>query len=159
MNTFEECLEAMQQVERSMATLYRLYSTAFIEDEGFWRQLSYEEEGHAVIVETLADMKDHLDDDLVRLLAGGLDEVRETNDQAQATIKAYRASMPDQSSAAQRALELERSAGEAHYHALVRLPTDNEAVKIIQGLRDDDKDHLERIRAHGTRLLQAGDGA
>ncbi len=136
------------KIELNISTIYEIFSKSFPEDSDFWSKLVIEEKNHATLIESAKKTLLSVDLFPSKLLAPTLEKLIDTNNILYLLIKEYKENPPSRGSAFNKAIELERSAGEIHYqHAMKHLPSD-EIIDTIQQLNEDDKDHIIRIRTY-----------
>ncbi len=143
-----ELIDEAIKVELNMSTIYEIFSTSFPDDSDFWNKLVIEEKNHASLIESAKKTLLSVDLFPSKLLAPSLEKLIDTNNKLYLLINEFKENPPSRESAFNKAIELERSAGEIHYqHAMKHLPSD-EIMETIQQLNKDDKDHILRISTY-----------
>lgn len=133
------------KLEVNMSRLYVKFS--LIKNHEFWLTISLEEVRHADILKNISFAAGVSDDDLNNLnndfidSKESVDELILMNEKVEALID----SDILEEDIFKIALELEASAGEAHYQKLVNKDSDNVIVKTFMKLSKADSDHYKRI--------------
>ena len=143
-----ELVDEAIKVELNISTIYEIFSKSFADDSDFWSKLVIEEKNHATLIESAKKTLFSVDLFPSKLLSPTLEKLIDTNNKLYLLMKEYKENPPSRESAFNKALELERSAGEIHYqHAMKHLPSD-EIMETMQQLNKDDKDHIIRISTY-----------
>lgn len=141
----EQLLAESIRLEKSMAELYQAFEKAFPEDGDFWRELSFEEVNHSILLqsvqETMAAGAKELPTDFV---CRSLAKLQESN--AVVPEIAGRAARMSREEALNLALQFELSAGEIHFQRFMKKTPDSMLAEIYQQLNQDDKNHAQRIQ-------------
>lgn len=149
-NDVKELLEESIRLEHNVAALYLFFSTIFPVDKSFWWQMGMEEKNHAALLRS--GMDDFLDAGIFPegLLCHNLEELRKANEMIAGRLREYMECHPARDEAFRFALELEESAGEAHFQLVMEDTPGNMAEKLFQQLNEEDRDHARRIRLHAS---------
>lgn len=141
---FKELLETSIELELLVSDLYSLYNEIFPEDSDFWWDLSYEEKGHASLLES---MKTCLEEGILpkEAIFDKLELMREANSQIRTLISKYKKSTPSYEEAYYEAVKFESSASELHHDQMMKRESDSNVIKIFQSLDNADLDHAKRI--------------
>ena len=145
-------LDASIELELNVGDLYALYSRTFPEDTDFWWNLSLEEKNHAALLRSGREYFLPLQRFPAHILHHDLDELRQTNQHIRRLIEEHTAAPPSRETAFHTAVQLEESAGEAHFQQFMATEQPHGTAKLFQTLNQDDRDHAERIRARLAQL-------
>jgi hypothetical protein len=155
----EELLRVMDEavrLEQNVADLYLVFHHAFQRDADFWWRLTFEEQGHAALIRGargfLRECSGFPDEGLLPTLQ----DLRECNKRITLLLQEYREKPPGREQAFSVAVELEESAGEAHFQLAMECTPSSKTQEVFQSLNRDDRDHADRIRAY---MREAGLGA
>lgn len=145
-DTLSELLEESIRVELNAGKLYRLYSEIFPEDKDFWMRISMEEMNHASLLKSarqflklgkLPEKSVHPDIETLKgmnaLITSRMDE--------------FRSKKPGMLEAYAFAQELESSAAEEHFQAIMSGQEEDRVLEIFRKLAGADLDHAGRIGA------------
>lgn len=152
-----ELINESIQLELRMANLYKIYSTEFTEDRGFWWQLVIEEQGHAALLRSGRDHFLPADTFPETLVDPSLINLRRSNNMAASFLKRINASIPDKETAYSAAYHFENLVGEFTFQMFMAKNANSRLEEVFQQLNKDSVDHAERILSHmkenGTVLL------
>jgi len=143
-------INEMIALEVNVSRLYALFLERFPEDVEFWQNLSAEEENHAAL---LRSGRKHFASQGTfprELLPESIDPLLETNRELERLIELFETTPPTREDAFRLAVALEESAGEIHYQRAMTTTASSQAMKILQTLNHDDRDHAARIRQYMT---------
>jgi hypothetical protein len=144
-------ITASEALEKKVATLYRLLSRIFPENEMFWFGLADEEERHAAIISSGSEYL--LEAGLFPLAAldPDFENIQNTSDSIEGTIKQYAVVSPTLLDALIRAIEIELSSSELFYQFALDLPFNSAPLKFLRTMTGENKNHilklLDRIKA------------
>jgi hypothetical protein len=145
-----QLVEEAIKLEFNMAELYISFHNRFPEDASFWWDLAIEEKNHASLLvdnkQCLLDSGLFQSENADELLAA----LANTNNAMTGTLRRELQSPPlERILAFNLALRLEESAWENHFqHAMQITEHTSDALKLLQSLNKDDKDHANRIREY-----------
>ena len=143
-----QLVEESISLELNVADLYMFFFRTFPEDKEFWWQLALEEQNHAALLKGGRDSfmeKDTFPEDI---LESDVEVLKKANFDLKNKLEQFLSSSPSREEAFKTALQIESSAGEAHFQKKMKGDTDNTYIKIFQQLNRDDIDHAARIRAY-----------
>jgi hypothetical protein len=143
-------LEESTRLELTIARLYRLFHKTFEEDSEFWRQLYVEEGNHAALIRSAQEILLAHGRFPADLLAPTLQAVRDAVEHVESRLREYVATPPSREAALSVALELELSAGEAHYQAAMESASESDALELLRKLNGHDRDHARRLREYAA---------
>jgi hypothetical protein len=150
----EELFDKAIQLELNMAKLYRIFAEHFDEDKVFWSRLESEEQNHAALLRTGSDFAR-----INRLPEKIFPEQTESLDESirfvQKCIVDFIAE-PQRQLAFKMAIELEESAGEAHFQKFMESTARESLTAIFQKLNQADKDHAIRIQNYWENIDRRG---
>lgn len=135
-------------LEINVAQLYDMFRWDFPEDALFWAKLSLEERNHAALLEAGRDNFNPLNCFPHDLLAPSVSALVEVNEEIIGLIRKYNQEPPSREEAFNKALFLERSAGELHFQHFMMKEKGGPLDAVFQRLNMDDKDHAERIKSY-----------
>lgn len=147
----EQLIQVMNEsikLELNVADLYMIFSEAFPEDCAFWHQLHMEEKNHASIIQSAREAWLSGREPPLELLAPNVDELIELNNKLASLLQEYEKTPPLREIAFNLALDLEKSAGEAHLQNAMEQPPTSTLMELFQMLTGDDKKHASRIRTY-----------
>jgi hypothetical protein len=136
------------KLEGNVADLYMIFYEAFPEDCAFWYQLHMEEKNHASIIQSARETWLSGRELPVELLPPSLDDLLKLNGKLGSLLEEYKNNPPSREIAFNVALELEESAGEAHFQDSMDQPPTSPLMELFQMLTGDDKKHASRIRTY-----------
>jgi len=143
-----ENLEESIKLELNLARLYTLFNDLFPDDEDFWWQLAMEERGHASLLQQEKKQPQPTEFFPDNLLAADLQMLFEANARILGLLETFAKAAPSREDAFRTALDLELSAGEAHFQDFLDTPDPSPAASIFRQLNQEDRDHAERIRSY-----------
>ena len=143
-----EHLEESIKLELNLARLYTLFNDLFPDDEDFWWQLAMEERGHASLLQQEKKQPQPTEFFPDNLLAADLQMLFEANARILGLLETFAKASPSREDAFRTALDLELSAGEAHFQDFLDTPDPSPAASIFRQLNQEDRDHAERIRSY-----------
>ncbi|NTV91910.1 MAG: rubrerythrin family protein [Chlorobiaceae bacterium] len=146
--TLYDHLDESIKLELNLAKLYTVFNDQFPEDEDFWFQLAMEERGHAALLQQEKKQPHPVDFFPENLLAEDLQSLIDANARILGYITAFAENMPSRKTAFSTALELENSAGEAHFQHFLDSPNHSLSATIFKQLNMEDRDHAERIEEY-----------
>jgi len=143
-----ETVELMIDLETQVGKIYSMFAEQFCEDRDFWARLAEEEMEHASLLRThlefLVESKPVFDS-----LAPEKKEtflaVHRRITAILAEIKTVQVTRMDAHSVA---LQIEQSAGEAHFQETIERDDPRVPVAVFANLASADKDHARRIQEH-----------
>ena len=136
------------KLELNVADIYLSFHYRFPEDAGFWWKIAIEEKNHAALLRNgkqffldAGMFPDELVDTSLEALVGVNNELERILQQEKGDDP------PSREAALNIAIKLEELAGEIHFqNAMQQAQHPSEAIKLLQNLNEDDKDHADRIR-------------
>ena len=147
------------RLELQIGKLYKLFYHEFKEDNDLWWQLTLEENNHAALLRSALESfvpSGHIP---AQIVSPALEALIEINVQLSNLLKQLHQSPPTREEAFSLAIQLEESAGEAHYQKAMTQQADDILLKIFQQLNEQDKHHLLRLQnymqAKGITLGQS----
>jgi ferritin len=146
--TLQQHLDESIKLELNLASLYTIFNDSFPEDEDFWWQLAMEERGHASLLQQEKKQPQPMQFFPENLLARDLQSLLDTNSRISGLIAEFSRCCPSRTVAFSTALELELSAGEAHFQEFLDSPAKSYSSDIFKQLNQEDRDHAERIRSY-----------
>lgn len=151
--SMKQLIEEAIKLELNMADIYVSFHDRFPEDAGFWWGLAVEEKKHASLI---MHCKQHLlNSELFpsETIDESLAAIIKINNTMEGILRQEAGSPPpDRAIAFRLALELEESAGEIHFqHAVQKTEQTSDALKLLQSLNKDDKDHADRVRNYMSK--------
>lgn len=148
--TTREILEEACQVEILISNLYQLFERTFPEDAQFWKQLAREERNHASLLGGLIKNPGVSDENVPALFPHSLTEIGQGKERLLFLIQKFTEAVPDRRTAFSTAIDVEKTAGEAHYQDTMAQQTDSWLTKVFQKLNGYDLDHVERLKRYAT---------
>ncbi|WP_298440219.1 hypothetical protein [Geobacter sp.] len=144
----ESFINEAVSLEMNVSRLYALFQDHFPEDGEFWQTLSIEEENHALLLRLAR--KHFVPAGIFprEILPESVDTLKEMNRELERLLAAYELEPPERADAFRLAVTLEESAGEFHLQRALAAERGSEAVRILQTLNSDDRDHADRIRRY-----------
>lgn len=141
-------LEESVAYEERLAELYRLFAKRHPRDEAFWSELAVEEEHHAAILRSLGVWV-AIGADVAHVVAPSLPKLKKSNAVLSRVLERARKEPVTRSDAFNIALNLERTASEAHFQKTMvgKAGGNDKLAGAMRRLCAFDKDHLKRIRA------------
>ncbi|MDY6839739.1 MAG: hypothetical protein SWH78_17415 [Thermodesulfobacteriota bacterium] len=136
------------KLESNVADLYMIFHEAFPEDCAFWYQLHMEEKNHASIIQSAREAWLSGKEFPLEILSPNLDELIALNTKLGSLLEEYRKNPPSREMAFNVALDLEESAGEAHFQDAMEQTPSSELMELFQMLTGEDKEHADRIRTY-----------
>lgn len=136
------------QLELNVGKLYLLFRQICPDDADFWWKLALEENNHAALIRSGVEFFMQAGLFPAEILPPVISDLQETNKKLTSLHECYDKNLPSREEAFNLALETERSAGEIHFQRIMTKAADSRILKLFQELNEDDKDHLERIRAY-----------
>ncbi|NTV60955.1 MAG: rubrerythrin family protein [Chlorobiaceae bacterium] len=146
--TLQQHLEESIRLELNLASLYTIFNDSFPEDEDFWWQLAMEERGHASLLQQEKKQPQPMQFFPENLLARDLGLLQDANAKVTDLIAVFSEKTPSRFAAFNTALELELSAGEAHYQEFLDSPDSSYSSNLFKQLNQEDRDHARRIRSY-----------
>jgi rubrerythrin len=141
-------VRSMILLERKVGLLYSLFEKKYPQDCAFWKQLVVEEVNHAGLLETLLEYIIDSKDIHKILLEVDEDSVLAINDKLENIIATFNDTAFSRENALLVALQIEQSAGEAHFQRVSAATDASVPVSIFQSLVGDDRDHANRINKY-----------
>lgn len=151
-NGLPELLKESIQLELNVAELYRIFSMALPEDNGFWWQLYQEEKSHAILIRAARDSQKKRGKFPDKLVASSIEDLQQSNAKVTVLIKQFRTTPPTRKEACRIAIELENESGELHFTRFMEKSAENSLETVFQQLNRGDIEHEKRIRAHGLSI-------
>jgi hypothetical protein len=136
------------KLESNVADLYMMFCKTFHEDYGFWYQLHMEEKNHASIIQSAREAWLSGKEFPCEMLAPKVDELIGLNTKLAFLLEKYSEDPPSREIAFNVALDLEESAGEAHFQDAMGKPPSSTLMEVFQMLNGEDKEHASRIRTY-----------
>jgi ferritin len=156
--TFSEHLDESIKLELNLARLYTVFHDLFPDDEDLWWQLAIEERSHAALLQQEKKQPQPLEFFPENLLADDLKVLVDANARITGLINRFTETAPSRQDALNHALQLELSAGEAHFQEFMDSETSSISADIFKQLANEDKDHALRIKeymkSNGVRELR-----
>lgn len=152
---FSELIKEAIQLELNAGRLYLLFYNHFPEDAEFWWTLTIEEENHAALLKTVELMNASSVAIPDGIIHDGLSDLRASNQFILQALEDFE-KKPDRAEAFQLALQIESSAGEAHYDHFMKNAPDSRITKLFRKLNGDDINHANRIREYMSNNQIAG---
>lgn len=140
----EELLNEAVKLERNMSKLYKVYSEIYMKDKEFWLQLSFEEEEHAQLLESINIMLERAvpkKDDLE-----SLKELFEMNRNVENYRERVRNENVNKGEAYEFAYKMETGAAEFHYKGFLEKYEKEEIKKAFLKLSKYDDTHSKIIK-------------
>ena len=131
------------RLELDMAQLYSIFAEYLEEDKVFWYRMEQEEKNHAALLKTGRDFV-RFNKFPIRLLPEQEAALNESINLVSRYMDEF-IDKPGREWAFTSAVELEKSAGEAHYQNFMDSDADDNLTRIFQDLNRADKDHAQRI--------------
>jgi hypothetical protein len=151
-----ELIDQSIALENNVAGLYKLFSQTIPLDAEFWWQLHMEEKSHAALIRAAKDSFAKRGEFPLELIAHSIVDLSAANRKVTALIDHFKENPPSRHEACRIAVELETTAGEAHFTAFMEKEAGNSIEQVFQQLNRGDKDHERRIRAHNDAIQAAG---
>ncbi|MBN1928914.1 MAG: rubrerythrin family protein [Chlorobiaceae bacterium] len=146
--TIAALLDESIQLELNLANLYTLFSDHFEEDEEFWWQLSMEERSHAALLQQEKKQPQPLPFFPENLLSKDLEALKANNARITGEAARFRQTPSSRAEALNLALQIEMSAGEAHFQEFMESETGSLTADIFKQLASEDQNHARRIREY-----------
>lgn len=143
----QELITEAINLEYKVSDLYMLFYEQYPEDEGFWWKLMLEEKNHASLLKTINTFGDITGEFPNALIPEHLKEILDSNENVTSVIKNFK-EKPDRNKAFKIAIEIEESAGEAHYQVFINNPSNSKVINVFKKLGKEDSDHADRIRTY-----------
>jgi len=150
--TLTHLLEESIQLEKNLARLYALFSDHFTDDEDFWWQLSMEERGHAALLQEEKKQPWQLQCFPGDILAKDIEALRANNARIVEQTERFALSPFSREEALNLALQIEMSAGEAHFQDFLDSESDSLMADFFKQLASEDQNHARRIREYMNEL-------
>jgi ferritin len=141
-------LDESIQLELNLARLYTLFNDHFADDEDFWWQLSIEERSHAVLLQQEKKQPQPLQCFPENLLARDLDALRANNARIVEQAERFASSPCSREEALNISLQIEMSAGEAHFQEFMESESGSLTAELFKQLASEDQHHAHRIREY-----------
>ncbi len=136
------------KLEFNVADLYMTFCKTFHEDYAFWFQLHMEEKDHASIIQSAREAWLSGKEFPLEILSPNVDELIALNTKLASLLEEYSENPPSREIAFNVALDLEESAGEAHFQDAMEQAPSSTLLEVFQMLNGEDKEHANRIRTH-----------
>ncbi|NTV97930.1 MAG: rubrerythrin family protein [Chlorobiaceae bacterium] len=146
--TLQQHLDESIKLELNLASLYTIFNDNFPEDEDFWWQLAMEERGHAALLQQEKKQPQPLQFFPENLLARDFQTLLDVNAKISGLVVTFSEKIPSRFTAFSTALELELSAGEAHFQEFLDSPDSSYSANLFKQLNQEDRDHALRIRSY-----------
>ncbi len=146
--TLAALLDESIQLELNLARLYTLFNDHFPDDEDFWWQLAMEERSHAVLLQQEKKQPQPLQFFPENLLAKDLDALRANNARIVEEIGRFTSTPGSRQEALNLALQIEMSAGEAHFQEFMESESGSLTADLFKTLASEDQNHAHRIREY-----------
>ena len=147
-NRLEELIDESIALELNAAELYKVFSEAIPEDNGFWWQLHLEEKSHAALIRAAKDSFLKRGKFPQGLIAGSIEDLKASNTKISGLIAKFGKEKPTRRQACEVAIELENESGESHYMHFMEKDAETAVETVFQQLNRGDKNHEHRIREH-----------
>jgi hypothetical protein len=144
---FDKYLNEAIELELNVSDLYLLFYTLFPEDSAFWRSLVIEEKNHASLLKNLRQVYLIAHDFPPEILPERFEDLQAANKDITSTINLMK-NNPSRKKAFEYAMQIEQSAGEAHFQFFIDNTKVSEKFEIFQQLNMDDKNHANRIEKY-----------
>lgn len=141
-------LDESIQLEKNLSKLYTLFNDQFPDDEDFWWQLALEENSHAALLLQEKKQPRPLQFFPENLLSNDLKTLRDTNAWIMGLLARLASTPCSREEALNYALQLELSAGEAHFQDFMESDTGSLSDDIFRQLAAEDRNHAARIRTY-----------
>lgn len=138
-------LEESIKLELNVAQLYTLFHAALPEHADFWWKMVIEEKNHAALIKSVRDSFVPAGVIPSELLASSLQDLIATNDNLAGLLERFGNTSPSAAEAFGTAVELEESAGEAHYQMFMDKKLGSRIDAVFQKLNNEDMNHAERL--------------
>jgi len=145
---FLEIVDESINLELNASRLYTLFHETFPEHAGLWWGLVVEEKNHAALLRSIKECFAPAEIFPAELLASSLQVIQKNNAELLRLIKQFEKVPPTVEESFRVALELEQSAGEAHYQQFMGRQVESRIDLIFQKLNKEDKNHAERLLAY-----------
>lgn len=142
---FDKYINEAIQLELNVSDLYLLFYTLFTEDSRFWRILTIEERNHAALLKNLKQLFHIIHEIPPYILPERIEDLEAANREITETITCFK-EKPSRKKAFEYAIQIENSAGEAHFQLFAESNILPEQFDIFRQLNMDDKNHADRIR-------------
>ncbi|WP_298271496.1 hypothetical protein [Geobacter sp.] len=144
----ESFINEAVSLEMNVSRLYALFQDYFPEDGELWQTLSIEEENHALLLRLAR--KHFVSAGIFprEILPESVDSLKEMNRELERLIEAFELEPPERVEAFRLAVTIEESAGEIHLQRAMAAAQGSEAIRILQTLNNDDRDHADRLRRY-----------
>jgi ferritin len=146
--TLTNLLDESIQLELNLARLYALFNDHFEDDEDFWWQLSMEERSHAALLQQEKKQPWPLQCFSGDFLAKDLESLRANNARIVEQTERFASSPCSRDEALNLALQIEMSAGEAHFQDFMDSESDSLMADLFKQLASEDQNHAHRIREY-----------
>jgi ferritin len=146
--TIATLLDESIQLELNLARLYTLFNDHFSEDEEFWWQLSMEERSHAALLQQEKKQPQPLQFFPENLLARDLESLKASNARITEQSARFEHAPFSRQEALNLALQIEMSAGEAHFQEFMESETGSLTADLFKQLASEDQNHAHRIREY-----------
>ncbi|MFN2370591.1 MAG: rubrerythrin family protein [Candidatus Krumholzibacteriia bacterium] len=143
-------LDAAIGLELAISRLYLRFHHDLPGDADFWWQLAMEEKNHAALLRSVDMMATTAAGVPDGLLPGRVQELRDLVARIEECLVRYAGSPAARDEAFALALELEQSAGEAHFQNFMESDGSGSLARVFQSLNRADMDHAQRLRSYMT---------
>ncbi len=146
--TIAALLDESIQLELNLANLYTLFNDQFEQDEEFWWQLVMEERSHAALLQQEKKQPQPLQFFPANLLSKDLEALKANNARITGEANRFKATPCSREEALNLALQIEMSAGEAHFQEFMESETGSLTADIFKQLASEDQNHARRLREY-----------
>jgi len=141
-------LDVSIRLELDLARLYTLFHDHFSDDEDFWWQLAMEERSHAALLQQEKKQPQPIEFFPENLLAVDLKALSDSSTRILELINRYTGHAPSREDALNDALQIELSAGEAHFQKFMESDSGSLTADLFRQLASEDQNHAQRIREY-----------